>query len=906
MNIKSLWLPTPPDVPRLIRTAPVTSALAVNMSDPALTSFLQDLKRTIETHKDQEDRELAIRLLMWLCVAQRPLHPHELLNISADHPRVSAWVEENLGKSKPARLTVGDDYRVEPVLNDLLSKTVILFYCDGGRVVGLSYARRTSDPNTQTAILSQLGLSLTESHHSAAMYCMDICAKGTLQLVGECQYGNTSSLLAYAWTYWDTHFSLAGSMSCSGEGSAMVSGVAVDVAALLISINHLLNEPTRVRSTGKHIETIALIQQAQMAMERPLGLLAALVDDRFIFDAVIAVRDALSNSKAAPAATPQPFSSWRADQPTEPAQDSASSRQTCARKRMRGRFINPGGRGSVAFPDQPLLTDEHKRIVQTFSEIAQGLRHVCLSLAHPTLYGVLLRGLDDKISPMHILAKTAELMDKITAYARCEERRSGNRTGADEPFQVLDCTSESYFNSSLVRHYLSDHYDSEGALSCDVCKAVRITSTGFVNKPESISNARWYAAMTVTWLKGLVAPNSDNAIANSSWHSFDPTTSSFSCLPSHIYMPPRDLLQYVGCLEGGPVNLVFEFVQNRLVQLYHWKREPNLRLLSLDPVTCYSSLADRISWSQLRSALLSSGYRAALIQAMAAIVLYHVRRFFAPWLGAFLFPNPMDDFRLAISRPEVLLQETLSSTWTDACFSFLQRCLFDIAALVIMNVVSVNNGRPPIDVLSRPTARQDALMCLAKILCWFYGFVTLEYIFCRGLNAVSLLVSVAKLVTCGQDGHLALLAAIQAYLTEVPVVVLMTRYYIYHAFVPVIKGSTSSTLHGHASVLCALTALVSGVGAALQLRWKLGFLWLELSNFSAVLVMFVIVILILGYEFVRDPVGIEDSTAWARKRAEEAQESLGHEDLMKRLEVIRRKDGKVEKKTDGSDELKGD
>jgi hypothetical protein len=908
------------------------------MSDPALNSFLHGLKRNIDTHKDHDDRELAIRVLMWLCIAQRPFHPNELLDIFADHPRVSAWLEEKIGKPEPAELTMGDDYTVESFWTDLLSDTVIIIYLDSGPVLKLSYAGGTSVLETQTTILSQLGLSLKESHRSAAMYCMDICAKGTLQLVGECQYVNHPSVLIYAWKCWDTHLSLAGDMSCSGEASAMISGVAADVVALLISINHVLNKPTRVRSTGKHIETIALIQQAQRTMERPLTLLAALVDDRSVFDAVIAVRKAMSDPMATRAAIPHRFPLPMPDQgtvhetsPSSCGNDGPAARDTekqdCKAadsageeadlegpgalsatrvskremlKKQRDQNlpsigISLGERGSTPIQDQPLLTDTHKRTVQTFAEIARGLRHVCLSLAHPTLYGELLRGLDHEISPMHILAETAELMDKITDYARSEERELDDRSDAEDPFEVLDRTYMPQFNVNLVSHYLSDHYGPGAAFPCDVCKTVRILNTGTVNKPEAISSARWYAAMIMMKLKGLVRPSSGNATANFNCQRFDQATSSFSCLPSRIYMPPRDHLQYLVRLEGGLLNFVFKAVGNRLAQLYNWDREPNFTLLSLDPVTADYSLADVISWTQLRSALLSSGYRAALIQAMAAIVLYHLKRFFAPWLGAFLFRNPMDDFRLAISRPDVLLQETLSFTWTHPSFSFLQRCLFDIVALITMTAVSVNNGRPPVDILSRPTARQDAIMCLAKILCWFYGFVTLEYIFCRGMNTVSLLVSVAKLITGGQGGHLALQAAIQAHWIKVPLVVLMTRHYIYHAFVPVVKGSISSAMRGHASLLCALAAVTGGVMAALQLRWKLGFLWVELSNFSAVVVMIVVVILLLGYEFVRDPLGIADSTAWARKRVEEAQESLNHDELVKRLDIIRRKNGKDQK-----------
>lgn len=767
------------------------------MSDLALASFLQKLKRTIDTRKDHEDRQLAIRMLMWLCVAQRPLHPHEVLNLFADHPRVSAWIEENLGKSKPGELTTGHDYTVEPFLNILLSDTVNMIYLNSGLVVELSYAPNTANLNTQTAVLSQLRLSHTEAHRRAAEHCMKICSKGALQLVGERQYINDTSMLVYAWTYWDAHLSLAGDIARSTNAGPMVSGVAADVLSLLISISDLLKRPIRPRHTSKHIETIALIQQAQWAMERPLSLLAALVDDGSVFDTVIAVRSVLRDLKAAQAVT---LADRQKASPNSEYQERAARIHGCrSNTRTRQRTPEPG----PDLQDQPFLTKKHERTLQTFSETAQGLRHVCLSLAHPTLHELLLRGLDDKISPMHILAKTADLMDKITAYARCEERRSGNCSAADDSFSVLNSTGKAQLAFSLVRHYLSDHYDSEAALSCDVCKAVRISSNGTVGEPETISSVRWCAAIAITWLKEAMTPSSDNTVGSTYGELSGQPTSSFSCLPTRLYMPARDPIQYLTRFEEGTLRFIFVIVWHRLAQFYDWDRKPNLTHLIPDPGTCRFSLADAISWAQLRSALLSSGYRAALTQALAAIILYHVRRFFVPWVGAFLFHNPMDNFRLAISRPDVLLQEALSFTWTSACFSFLQRCLFDIAALIIMHVVSINNGRSPINILSRPTARQDAIMCLAKILCWFYGFVTLEYIFCRGMNTVSLVVSVAKLVMSGQDGLLALLAMCWSHPIKVPLLVLTTRYYIRHAFVPVIRGSISSAERGHASLLCA-------------------------------------------------------------------------------------------------------
>lgn len=165
-------------------------------------------------------------------------------------------------------------------------------------------------------------------------------------------------------------------------------------------------------------------------------------------------------------------------------------------------------------------------------------------------------------------------------------------------------------------------------------------------------------------------------------------------------------------------------------------------------------------------------------------------------------------------------------------------------------------------------------MHLAKIFCWIYGFVTCEYIFSRGLHTVNLLIALSKLVTGGEHAHLALLSLIQTHWTHIPLLVLLTRYYLHHAFSPVIRGSISSAVRGRPALLLTLAAVVAGVVATLRLRSKLGFLWLELSNLFLMLGLLVMVIMLLGYEFVRDPLGLQGSTAWARRCGVEARKSL--------------------------------
>lgn len=354
-------------------------------------------------------------------------------------------------------------------------------------------------------------------------------------------------------------------------------------------------------------------------------------------------------------------------------------------------------------------------------------------------------------------------------------------------------------------------------------------------------------------------------------------STSFDSIPSGLYMPSSHHIQYTIL---WALYAIYEAVSKFTEDTLNSTITPGITTPSHALSARSFPLDYGPRFRELTSTLSASGYRTALVHGIFAVIINHLRRFCAPWLGAFLFQHPMKDLRLALSNaPDLFLQQTLSYTWASVGLAFVQRWIFDAAALLVMRFVMVNRGHPHLDVFTRPTVNQEALMHLAKIFCWVYGLTTGEYIFARTINVVSIIISLARLMVRGQRTCLVVLNLVLTHWPKTFVLLLMTWYYIQCAFWPIIRGSIASALRGQPGLLLSLAAMTSGVAATLRLRSKLGFMWLELSNFFLILAWLIAIVVFLGYEFVRDPLGLEGSAGWTRRCMTEVRGTLRYETI---------------------------
>ncbi|EJT68703.1 hypothetical protein, variant, partial [Gaeumannomyces tritici R3-111a-1] len=90
------------------------------------------------------------------------------------------------------------------------------------------------------------------------------------------------------------------------------------------------------------------------------------------------------------------------------------------------------------------------------------------------------------------------------------------------------------------------------------------------------------------------------------------------------------------------------------------------------PTTCRSAPDSALSvgtlrlWTDCKAVTLAGGccggYRSTALLLAAALLLNHARRVLLPWLGAYVHAHPVESLRVARSRPDLLVEETLAAT----------------------------------------------------------------------------------------------------------------------------------------------------------------------------------------------------------------------------------------------------
>ncbi|OIW25762.1 hypothetical protein CONLIGDRAFT_504037 [Coniochaeta ligniaria NRRL 30616] len=349
-------------------------------------------------------------------------------------------------------------------------------------------------------------------------------------------------------------------------------------------------------------------------------------------------------------------------------------------------------------------------------------------------------------------------------------------------------------------------------------------------------------------------------------------TSSFIAIPAHLYTPSSNPFRNIHFLIPNPAA---SFLHERVTALATWPSYSNI-LKSIDVFNAQlSSKGTHDTRKPVKAALLAEGYRVTLLHALIAILINHIRRILVPWLGAFTFYHPMEDLRLALSNPDVYLDQTLSYSWVWAFSSHLQTYVFGVLAILATQVLAVNNGRLPPSTLDsfRCSPRAvivslEGLMHLCKIGIGVYMLMTLDYIFCRGTHTVSCLIAVYKLLAGSEAEHLALSQTLTMHWIKLPLVALMLWYYIRRALWPTFSGAVRFAVRGRPGLLITLASVASGVAATIRWRARL-YILLEMSPMFVVLGSVVVMVALLVREFVNDSSRLEASTVLKRRRGPE-------------------------------------
>lgn len=380
-----------------------------------------------------------------------------------------------------------------------------------------------------------------------------------------------------------------------------------------------------------------------------------------------------------------------------------------------------------------------------------------------------------------------------------------------------------------MTHADEDHHN-DGLSRLRPSPQGRMEDSSPSRKPVDISALRWRAASAVYKLKGVSlgsGQETTRSIDNCT-PSIQPVSSSAS-IPPFVFTPSLDPFRHIRHLiPMSATGLISS--QSRVIQ---------------------------DNWTPLKAALLADGHRVALLHAIIAILINHIRHMFVPWLGTFMFYHPMEDLRLALSNPDVFLDQTLSYSWSWALFLFLQRRLVDAIASWTAGILLRNNGGIPQSTLDKFRASPKAviislegLMHLCKIGVGVYVLMTLDYIFCRITHAVSCIIALYKLATGRAAEHAALEQVLEVHKVQSILILWMVYRYLFYAFRPAISGAVMSTVRGRPGLLIILLSVVGGVWATIRWRARL-YILLEMSPMFIVLLELVAVVAFLARELVR-------------------------------------------------------
>lgn len=384
-----------------------------------------------------------------------------------------------------------------------------------------------------------------------------------------------------------------------------------------------------------------------------------------------------------------------------------------------------------------------------------------------------------------------------------------------------------------------------------------------LKKPADVSNLRWRTASAVYKLKG------------SSLGSGQATTASVSNEGS----TRQSTLTHVSTPSPSPYRHV-------------------LPLVPISATRLLGKLSSATNWSRLKAALLADGYRVALLQAVVAILINHTRRILVPWLGAFTFyHHPLEDLRLALSNPDVFLNQTLTScSWTWILLSAIQRWLVNAVAARTTAILLSTNGRvPQADPPDRfrmssssptpgavTTATLEGLMHLARVGTGVYALTTLDYVFCRSTHTVSCAIALYKLAAGGEAERAVLAQLLETHKARSVLTLCMACHYLLHGLRPAVSAALGLAVRGRPGLLVALLSVVGVVWATIWWRARL-YILLEMSPMFVALGALLGVVLLLAQEFVDDPLGLKARTAVVGKtktrcrasRAERRSRDLG-------------------------------
>ncbi|EOO00294.1 hypothetical protein UCRPA7_4223 [Phaeoacremonium minimum UCRPA7] len=289
-------------------------------------------------------------------------------------------------------------------------------------------------------------------------------------------------------------------------------------------------------------------------------------------------------------------------------------------------------------------------------------------------------------------------------------------------------------------------------------------------------------------------------------------------------------------------------------------------------------------WRRTNPALFRDGYRTAFLQFGIAVLVHHIRRILVPWLGAWMYNDPLEGLRLARGNPEVFLDEMLDFSWPWLAFMYIQKWAFDLAGAYLAGLLVLTNGRLPWRFRAQPQASPllpKRAMATAKVCYLAWMLACAEYMFARTLSTVSFGIAYAKLgllSPANSANRAALDLVLRKHWSKAPLNACQLVAYTARGVIPMVVGAVANAARGRPGLLLALSTLGGGVWMVIRYRSRF-FIALEMSSMFVVIGCAAVLFALLGREFVADPLGLGVSTAMARRSGNMLREAVQVERL---------------------------
>ncbi|KAK3377304.1 hypothetical protein B0T24DRAFT_238086 [Lasiosphaeria ovina] len=872
------------------------------MASPSHGRFHDKLAHVVRLHGDDGSLPRIRSALKWLSVAERPVRTRELWTaLLIDQSEDLEHIERLLTTRGH-----GDDQSVVPLLQDLMgplisttrnaphAATFITLY-DPDLA---AFLHRLHEHNTPGAIRS-LSFSAAEAHTYVATLCMTVCSVTSLQLAHVHDDTTPASLVLYAWAHWSTHLSLSRHSLASGDAArltdSMIYRVCSDVLVFLLALNDFYTGPITFAAAQDRTRCAALVKQTQDALDTPIALLSALVQQQQACGmALQSARDAVEAS-AHQSYSRTNHRTWsRLHVDRDPlAGEGGNSPDPRMLSKVETLRID-----GLLTDTKHLFSQDARKIICGFAELARGLRLLSTLVTQAPVYEELLKEYGIACSALDVLVNAANWMEAVASYPYWAEIP---KAGSYDPLDITRTRDPNYEAAALIMSRLrrdaptsARRESSPMVLQMDAAAAAAAARAGL-----GVCPMRWNAACLIGKLQSLHTRSATFTLNDI--RLINQRTSSFSTFPPRM---------------GGPADLPYplqlaiprslrRFYGRRVGALYKWAARSDM-FKSVDDFssgTFTGGMSER--WPQLKAALLAGGYRAAFAHFAIAIVLHHIRGILVPWLGTYMWYTPLEDLRLALSSPAVFLDQALAFRWRWLLFSYAQKYACDVLGGVAMTLLlaadgeddgrvshrhrgydysysysySYNHYSPPRPSSTRSNNNNNntwrsRLAGASKVgyLCWV--LVTLDYMFARAVSTFAFLAAYYRLVVAGGAAeHVALGAVLKAHWTRLPPTAWQLAHYVRHGLWPLAWSAMLCAVLGQPGLLVVVLVVVGSVAAVIRFRSTV-YIALEVSGMFVVGGLLGVTVVLLAAEFVRDPLGLEASTAVARRRGHRARALL--------------------------------